>query len=347
MDRRKNFWQIAFTYIGAIVGAGFASGQEILKFFGVFGTRGVVGALLAGIFLAYFGYQIIRASALLNIDSYEQYLVFLFGSGKAKVMDGLISLFLLCGLAVMLVAGGSLFNQVWGWPPVVGFIFNAVFLYLIMLAGVKGMLWLNSLLIPFLVLVSLTVAAFSLTGSGQVQAIQEYSGQVLINNWFIGSALYVSYNVVLGMVVLVTLGDTARQGGKGGAVLGGLVLGLLIAFLAMALNQNFGPVQDNDVPLLALASLQNCWLAKCYALVLWVAIITTALGNGLGLVRRMSRFRLIPKPIINALPFLPAIALLGWPLGRAVGLIYPLMGYLGFIIIIAICFRGKLLPRKY
>lgn len=127
------FWQIAFTYIGAVVGAGFASGQEILKFFGNFGIWGVIGALLAGTLLAYFGYQIVTVASNLNQESYEQYLMFLFGPSRAKIIDCMISLFLLSGLAVMLVAGGSLFNQIWGWKMEVGFILNAIFLYFVII----------------------------------------------------------------------------------------------------------------------------------------------------------------------------------------------------------------------
>ena len=33
-------WQVAFTYIGALVGAGFASGQELLKFLLYSGEKG-------------------------------------------------------------------------------------------------------------------------------------------------------------------------------------------------------------------------------------------------------------------------------------------------------------------
>ncbi len=40
-------FKIAATYIGTIVGAGFASGQEVLQFFGVFGIKGLWGLLLA------------------------------------------------------------------------------------------------------------------------------------------------------------------------------------------------------------------------------------------------------------------------------------------------------------
>jgi uncharacterized membrane protein YkvI len=66
------FWQVAFTYIGAVIGAGFASGQEIMRFFTRFGCWGAVGALLAGGFLAFLGYAVITRAAYYNMNSFDQ-----------------------------------------------------------------------------------------------------------------------------------------------------------------------------------------------------------------------------------------------------------------------------------
>ena len=41
-----NFLNVALMFVGAIMGAGFASGREIWQFFGVFGKQGRVGILL-------------------------------------------------------------------------------------------------------------------------------------------------------------------------------------------------------------------------------------------------------------------------------------------------------------
>jgi uncharacterized membrane protein YkvI len=46
--------KVAFAYIGTVVGAGFASGQEILQFFSYFGYWGLVGLLLAAGLFVYF-----------------------------------------------------------------------------------------------------------------------------------------------------------------------------------------------------------------------------------------------------------------------------------------------------
>lgn len=330
------FWQVAFTYIGAVIGAGFASGQEIMRFFTRFGCWGAVGALLAGGFLAFLGYAVITRAAYYNMNSYEQYLYYLFGSKKAKVFDGLIWVFLLAGLGVMLVAGGSLFRELWGWELESGFLINAVFLYIVMLCGVKGMLWLNSLLIPGLVLLSLGVALEGLRlGEGLFISWAPAEG-FIIDNWLGAALLYVSYNIVLAMVVLVALGKTARQGGCAGAIAGGAGLGIMAAVLSLALGRNAGIIEGEDLPLLALAGIQHHWLSKGYSLVLWAAIFTTALGNGLGLMKRLEALKPGPRPLYAALPFIPSMLLMGWSLSSAVAVIYPFLGYLGLILCIAI-----------
>ena len=50
--------KVAAAYIGTVVGAGFATGQEILQFFNRFGVMGLVGIVIATIMFVVFGYLI-------------------------------------------------------------------------------------------------------------------------------------------------------------------------------------------------------------------------------------------------------------------------------------------------
>lgn len=47
----KKIMLIGSAFIGIIVGAGFASGQEILQYFTSFGTLGVLAAVVSTIFI--------------------------------------------------------------------------------------------------------------------------------------------------------------------------------------------------------------------------------------------------------------------------------------------------------
>src|SRR3546814_10194887 len=51
----REAFKISIAFVGVVVGAGFASGQEIMQFFTSFGMVGLVGAVISGalfIFLA-------------------------------------------------------------------------------------------------------------------------------------------------------------------------------------------------------------------------------------------------------------------------------------------------------
>ena len=57
---------IALAFIGLVVGAGFASGQEISQYFVAFGISGIWGAVIAGVVMAAAGL------ATLELGSYFQ-----------------------------------------------------------------------------------------------------------------------------------------------------------------------------------------------------------------------------------------------------------------------------------
>ena len=62
---RKSF-QIAGAFIGVIVGAGFASGQEILQFFTSFGPISIVGTLVATVLFAFLGMNLTQLGSRLQ-----------------------------------------------------------------------------------------------------------------------------------------------------------------------------------------------------------------------------------------------------------------------------------------
>lgn len=45
----------AGVYVGAVIGAGYASGQEVLQFFAGYGFIGMLGAVITMIMLAWYG----------------------------------------------------------------------------------------------------------------------------------------------------------------------------------------------------------------------------------------------------------------------------------------------------
>ena len=56
----KKVLTVAMAYIAIAVGAGFASGQEVLQYFVGFGPWGLVGALAAAIVFSFAGFVVVQ-----------------------------------------------------------------------------------------------------------------------------------------------------------------------------------------------------------------------------------------------------------------------------------------------
>ena len=59
MKNMKAF-SIAMAFAGTIIGAGFASGQELMQFFGNFGMMGILGSVVAVLFFAGYAYVVMK-----------------------------------------------------------------------------------------------------------------------------------------------------------------------------------------------------------------------------------------------------------------------------------------------
>ena len=57
-NTKMSAFSIAMALVGTLIGAGYASGQELMQFFGAFGAKGIIGIVIALVFF----FQIGRAS---------------------------------------------------------------------------------------------------------------------------------------------------------------------------------------------------------------------------------------------------------------------------------------------
>lgn len=332
-------FQVAFTYIGALVGAGFASGQESLKFFTVFGRSGIIGAVFSGVLFGLFGLLVINITAREKMENYGELLRYLFGRRVSLFIEALMSIFLLLSLAIMLVAGGSLFNQLWDSPFAQGFFLTALVICFALLVGTEGVLWLNTALIPGLVILSLVIAFFNLTN--QEIAVTTLTNLNLVGeNWLIATWLYVSYNFILAAAILSSLGKTAHCGGESGVLLGGMIFGLMAGAISVSLLNQTSPIVEQAIPMLVLAYNVHPLMGWAYSFVLWIAILTTALSISFGLLKRLEQLLSWPKFLVILLIFVPTFPFLYWSFPQMVATIYPLMGYSGLFFLCALLYKS-------
>ena len=88
----ESAFQLAFVYVGTVVGAGFATGKEIVEFFVRFGWIGLLGILISGVIFTGLG------DFMAAVTSNEEGSVFkAFGKFKTRIIACVI-LFLLPAL---------------------------------------------------------------------------------------------------------------------------------------------------------------------------------------------------------------------------------------------------------
>ena len=151
---------LAWVFIGGIVGAGFASGEEIWLFFGRYGSFGFLGIVLSGFMLGAFGGAILSWAAKERTRDHRGLFERLMGKRTALFADIVLSCFLFIIVAVMEAAGGEIGRQ---FSPASG---NLFIFFMIILAGLclwrpGGIVAINSILVPVLLLLLLLISAAS------------------------------------------------------------------------------------------------------------------------------------------------------------------------------------------
>ena len=86
---------IAFTYVGTLVGAGFASGQEIKSYFTDYGVYGIAGYCFASFLIFFLGKKIMLMCKKNNVDSYDKLISLLSNNVLGKMFDFFITVFLI------------------------------------------------------------------------------------------------------------------------------------------------------------------------------------------------------------------------------------------------------------
>lgn len=283
---RKQRWvafQVGCTYIGTVVGAGFASGQEVYQFFGRFGDWGYIGIPISVLLFSWIGYRIMLLGHRLRARSYHEVNAYLFGPAIGKVMD-IVLLLMLFGVTVAMVAGaGELFHERFHVSFWLGAGVTLVVTFVTLLRGMGGVLRANTVIVPLMVSFVLFAVIHSVwsKGVGTPWLAGHFlnAGHPVLAG--ISGVVYAAFNLGLAAGVLIPLGADVkdvialRVGARGGAIgLGGMLLAVLITLFA-----HYPQALGYEVPMAYVASQFGSTWQWMFVLVLWGEIFSTLVGN--------------------------------------------------------------------
>lgn len=336
--------KIAATFIGTVVGAGFASGQETLRFFLIYGYKGLWGLALVTILFMVFGYIIMNLGRELHSQSQIEIIQYASGKSLGTIIDYIITFFLFGALTAMIAGAGAVLAQQFNISSLWGNIIMGIITALTVMTGIKGVINSISIVVPFLIISVLGISILSLifnpASSTNMEIISNVT--VLKGNWLWSAILYTSYNIVLSIAVLGTLGNNARNriSIRNGAILGGLSLGLVATAIYFAMSNNIIDVIDKEVPMIYIAGRISYIIQLIYAVVLIAEIYTTAVGSLYSLTSRIVGMQKANTNYFIIAASVAALIASQFGFSNLVQYFYPIMGYGGILLLVCLTYKG-------
>ena len=329
---------VAFAYVGVIIGAGLASGQDLLQYFLSFGSIGFVGIVGVGLLNVLFGGIALQLGSYYRSDNHDEVFERIAHPALRRVIDVVL---VFSGFAmgfVMLAGAGANLEQQFGMPAWAGSALCAVLVVLTAFLDFDRIMKVIGVFTPMIVLAITVLTVYSLArphpGLAELDAIASRVPPALPNLW-LSTINYFALCVVGGIAMAFVLGGSvlrigeARRAGR----VGGIIIALVVGADALALYLNLDRVWDVNVPALEIARSIHPAFAFAYTLIIFALIYNTVFSLFYSTARRFSggsttRMRLVLVGVV-ALGY--AASFMGFK--KLVGAMYPIIGYLGIALL--------------
>ena len=347
--KRLSATQLALSYTGVFLGAGFVSGQELWQFFSCFGPVGLLGFLGTAALFFCVDYSLLR---LIMVTGQEDMARMLTPGDhpRLRVLVSVMQGLLLFGVCVIMIAGGAvLLYRPLGIPLwLAGLIFTTA-VFLVARFGLHGVVTTFSLVVPVITVCAVLLGIITLFQSGFRFAPATGSVSALIPNWVVGFFTYAAYNLFGTICVLAPMAKhlpdlaTLHRGLCLGNALLILLAGSIIAALAAKPDAGLA-----ELPMALLAGQLHPGLESGYDLLMGLGMFSSALSSSGAVINQLSlswdwanKWRKLATALLLTLAWL--LSLVGF--GNLIGVIYPVFGYAGIPFLVFLV-RNWLHTRK-
>lgn len=337
-----NIIKVASIYVTTVIGAGFASGQEIIQFFSKYYEGGFLGILFAGFLFAVIGSIVLDRVYRFRIRSYDEFIFPTLGWLAGWIVEIAVTIFTLCLFCIMIAGSANVLSEKFGLHLTTSVLLMGILCLLFLLANLKGLVSMSTAAAPILTVGILLVGFYIIIYRDQAVfgAVDYFKG--LTGSWFFSSLLYVSYNSIMAIVVMCSLLPYLKteRTGKAAGILGGAVLGLVALVMNTAIYIFFPGPQSSELPVLNILGRYQSSAGDIYAVVLWIAMFTSAVTSGFCFTDRVCSKTKIDRRLLTVILCAMAIPLSTLGFSKLIASIYPVFGYIGLFIVAAVLIQG-------
>ena len=335
----KNCIKIALVIIGALIGAGFASGQEIYLFFFSYGKRGIFGIAVSAILLGIIIFKTMIIIKKNKITTYKEFLLSIVPEKwrKEKVLEIIniiINIFILITFYIMIAGFGGYLAETIKIPQIIGSSILAIMCVIIMSKETKGIVKVSEIIVPILIVFIVVIGVYTVISTNVANKIEQMN---IINgsSWLVSGVLYASYNTILLIPVLISVNNIIdrREVSKTSIVITFMIFLLATAVFVSMLKIDVN-IKRIEMPVSYVISTQLSKLKVLYGIVILTSILTTAISLIAGLMQNVKEKS--NKKIMLCLICISSIFISQIGFSALINFLYPIFGYIGIIQILLI-----------
>lgn len=334
----NNIVKIVFVIIGTMIGAGFASGQEIYLFFFSHGKEGLIGILISCFIIGIVVYKTLSILNENNINNYKTFLDILIGKKmKLKpIINTIINIFILITFFIMIAGFGAYFEQELGISPIIGSSILAIIAFAIFMTSVKGVVKANEIMVPILISFLVIIGVITLK---EVHFMELGKYMIKTNNssFILSAILYSSYNSILLIPVMLTLKDYINNKKQilKITVISTIILMILSFIIFLILTKVDVDISKLEMPAVYVVSNIFKGLKYLYGFIIVGSIFTTAISLGSSFLQNTAKNKKSYTQIAIIM-CITSVIVSNIGFSNLVSFLYPIFGYLGLIQIIKI-----------
>ena len=340
----KNCIKISLVIIGALIGAGFASGQEIYLFFFSYGEKGILGIIASSILLGIIIYKTIIIIKKNKITTYKEFLTNIIPEKLRKkkileIINTIINIFILITFYIMIAGFGGYLAETIEIPQIIGSSILAIICIKIMSKETKGIVKVSEAIVPILILFIIIIGVYTLSSTNIVNKINEME-TIKGSSWLVSGVIYASYNSILLIPILISVNKIIN---KNEISKTSVIIAITIFLLAISIFISMLKIDVNikrlEMPVSYVISTQLPNLKIIYGIVILTSILTTAISLIAGLIQNVKIDK--NKKIILYLICISSIPISQIGFSALIQLLYPIFGYIGILQIIFISINDK------
>lgn len=337
----KDILKVVFVIIGTMIGAGFASGQEIYLFFFSYGIEGLLGVTISSIIMGVVIYKTFQIVKQYGSNTYKEFLEILIQkNSKIKpIINNIINIFILITFFIMIAGFGAYFEQELGINRLIGSSLLAIITFIIFMTSVKGLVKANELLVPILITFLIIIGVVNLKDLHWLQ-LGNYIMKTNTSNFLLSAILYSSYNSILLIPVLLTLKNYIKDKRQilKIAIISTIIVILLSIIVFLLLVRVDVDISKLEMPAVYVVSNLFKIAKYAYGFIILGSIFTTAISLGMSFLQNVSKNKKSYTQIAIIMCITSVlISKIGF--SNLVSSLYPIFGYLGLLQIIKLVFK--------